>query len=516
MGISPDLTRSRVESLAIEVTSKCNLRCAYCHKADPVLEALPGANEDMSDAAIAALYQHCKAAGIRSVSLSVGGETTMSAGWYERIAQFLDDPEIDTHLVSNFARPFDDGDLRALTRLRYLQVSFDSADPEMVRRLRSGASLRTITDNIARLRRKGRELGRLPFILVNCTVCRENIGHIAKLAGLCRELEVDQLLLTPVRIVGEHNRKMPELLDSLNADELILLAGQIDAAEQALRGSATELRLQEQLRSRVAAVGDGSCSAAATSSCRQPWTSPLITASGAVLACCGGRRVPPVGNLATATLAEIVDGPAYRTVRESILLGKPSVPCDGCSFAVGLSFAELARDIREWQGETQPVARAATITRGSWLGLLGSSAYPVVVENARLVAGEGGRVTLAEDRGHGLHRILVDIEPAMCTEIGFRARPAGRRRVRFDIAEGTEMRGRALIALTAGPRAEVSLGALECRVEPAADGWFDISVTFAGGIRLSHVNFSLVREDGAVVYAGDGCSGLELCRLTMR
>ena len=194
---SGDLLRSRLESIAIEVTSKCNLRCAYYHKANPFLEAQPGANDGMTDEMIAELYRYCKEAGIKAVTLSVGGETAMTDGWHRRIAQFLDDPKLEVYMVSNFVRLFDDEELVALTKYRYLQISFDSSELEMVRKLRSRADLRTITYNILRLRQKGREVGRLPFLLVNCTVCRENIGHIGKLAGLCRELAVDQLLLTP-------------------------------------------------------------------------------------------------------------------------------------------------------------------------------------------------------------------------------------------------------------------------------------------------------------------------------
>jgi molybdenum cofactor biosynthesis enzyme MoaA len=44
---SIDPLRAQLDSIAIEVTSKCNLRCAYCHKADDVVEAMPGANDDM-------------------------------------------------------------------------------------------------------------------------------------------------------------------------------------------------------------------------------------------------------------------------------------------------------------------------------------------------------------------------------------------------------------------------------------------------------------------------------------
>ena len=62
-----DLLRARPETILIEVTSRCNLRCCYCHKADPVLEAVPEANADMTDEMIADLYRYCKAEGVRNV-----------------------------------------------------------------------------------------------------------------------------------------------------------------------------------------------------------------------------------------------------------------------------------------------------------------------------------------------------------------------------------------------------------------------------------------------------------------
>src|SRR5579862_6852124 len=86
-----DVLRPRVDSIAIEVTSRCNLRCSYCHKADAVFEALPASNMDMTDEMIRGLYASCKEAGIRHVALAVGGETTFATNWEQRIADFLDD-----------------------------------------------------------------------------------------------------------------------------------------------------------------------------------------------------------------------------------------------------------------------------------------------------------------------------------------------------------------------------------------------------------------------------------------
>jgi MoaA/NifB/PqqE/SkfB family radical SAM enzyme len=357
-----DLLRARPQTILIEVTSKCNLRCSYCHKADDVLESLPGANDDMSDDMIVELYGYCKTAGVKNVSLSLGGETTMRAGWSRRIEQFLADPEIETHMVSNFVRLFDDDDLRALARLDQLQVSIDSADFAMMRKLR-GADLRTISYNMIRLRQMGRVIGHLPFINANCTLCRDNIGHVAVLAAFCRELGVDQLLLTEAMIISQHNPRMPETLDRLTGSEIILLAEQIAAAEEALAGSSTSLRLQEHLQARVEAIiaelregrsfpdpGTYFHRRMDSSACRQPWIMPMVRANGDVLPCCGVGEAGPVGNLFHASMHDIVDGERHRAIRASILEGQPLVSCRTCSFARDTSFSEFRREIEAWQG----------------------------------------------------------------------------------------------------------------------------------------------------------------------
>jgi hypothetical protein len=367
-----DVLRPRLRDIAIEVTSKCNLRCSYCWKADEVHEALPGANEDMTDAMISGLYHYCKEVGINNVCLSAVGETTMHKGWHTRVKQFLEDPEIWTHLNSNFVRLFDDDDLAALISLSHLQISIDSSDLAMLRKLRSRADIRTIAYNIIRLRQKASEVGRRPFISVNCTLCRDNIGHIASLAGFCRELGVDQLmlsvmgrlLLSDTVMVGQHNPSMPETLDNLTVGEVILLAQQIAGAEDLLAGGSTGLLVDGDWRARIDAVIAAARREAippdaaayfqrstAYSACRQPWTSPMVMANGDVLPCCEtGRGGPVVGNLARASLPEILDGEAHRAVRASILDGRPILPCHDCGFANPISFREFRREIEAWQG----------------------------------------------------------------------------------------------------------------------------------------------------------------------
>jgi MoaA/NifB/PqqE/SkfB family radical SAM enzyme len=300
----------------------------------------------------------------------------METGWQHRIVRFLDDPKIETSLVSNFVRVFNDEDLEALTKIGTLQISFDSSDLAMVRKLRSRADLRTITYNIIRLRQKGRERGRTPRLVVNCTLCRDNIGHIGKLAGFCRELGVDQLLLTEVMPITDHNTRMPEMLDCLTDDEVVCLVREIMAAREILQGSPTEFALQDHLEGKIAELieeiraGMIPQNPAAyfhrrmdSSACHQPWVSPMVRADGKVLPCCG-HRFKAIGDLNTATMGEIVDGDSYRAVRASILEGQPIVMCETCSLARRMDFPEFVRDLREWQASHRTERKTVRDTSG--------------------------------------------------------------------------------------------------------------------------------------------------------
>jgi MoaA/NifB/PqqE/SkfB family radical SAM enzyme len=523
MNAPVDLLRARPTSIAIEVSSKCNLRCSYCHKADDVLEAMPGANDDMTEAMIDDLYRYCKAAGIRNVTLSVGGETTVVPDWHKRVARFLDDPEIETHMVSNFARPLRDDELEAFTRLDALQVSFDSADPAMVRKLRSKANLATITYNIVRLRQAARELGRGPFLVVNCTLCRDNVGHVARLAGFCRELGVDQLLVCEVMTITQHNPSMPETLDRLTDDEVILLAHQIIAAEDALAGGPTALRLRDHLRGRIEEIveqlreGRTPVGAAAyfhrrmeTAGCYQPWQSPMVGALGKVYACCGSGSAGSIGSLATQHMSEVMDGATARAIRASILEGRSKVGCETCSFAQDISFPEFARQVRGWLGDTSLLPQETEQRRDVWPGLLGAPDYPVVVENAALQADGGGPAILTERMQEGYHRVFFDVTHATYSQVAVRLRPSGRRRLRLDCCLLDSIVGRTHIRLSQRPALTIPMGAMQCAVTPVADGWYEVKATFPAPQPLSSICLFLMREDEAVDYRGDGSSGLEI------
>lgn len=352
-----DLLRSNIHGVIIEVTSECNLRCTYCAKAHPAYDELPFVNTNLADDTLFALYDFCKAKGIKSVTLSGVGETAMREGWEKRLSRFLDDDEIEVHLVSNLTRSLTPDDLDALCKLKVLQISFDSADPEAVRKMRSKARLSHIVENIERLKLAMVTSRRRPELLVNCTVSRQNIGHIVPLALLCRKLEVDRLLVGEMIDINPDSNLEP--LRSLSSQEITALVRDVVESEHILSGSKTSFDIQPRLQLRFGGMLERERSgmpivaptevfhrAPPLSACTQPWETPFVRSDGKVFPCCGYKdHFAPIGDLAMQTLGDIYESKAARDVRESILSGSSTLPCKGCLVASNLSLSEFTNDI---------------------------------------------------------------------------------------------------------------------------------------------------------------------------
>jgi hypothetical protein len=301
---------------------------------------------------------------------------------------------------------------------------------------------------------------------------------------------------------------------------VLTLIQQLVTAEEVLSRSATSLRMQDHLRLRVdnllSAIRNGTWPQNAAdefhrrrgvSACRQPWQAPLVTQTGKVLPCCVAPETAAIGDLTvTPDLAAILDSEPARAVRASILNGEPTLPCDKCSLARDLPFADFVQETREWLGVASAASLEIVRDVTVWPDLFGMAEWPVILEDAALTSSRG-IAALNESESYAMHRVLLDCNNK--AEINFRMRPKGRRRVRIDFASegGRAMIGRVHIAATKSPAGDIEIGKLACRLQAAADGWLE--VTIQSSAAFSHVNFTLMNEHSAVVYRGDGRSAVE-------
>jgi MoaA/NifB/PqqE/SkfB family radical SAM enzyme len=145
-----DLTYSDVTHwISMELTSRCNLRCVYCPKSWDKKEGKRVF--DFPEELIAPSMKTLRQRGLWGVIASGIGESTLRKGW-QGICRTFHDAGLNLTIISNFSRPMNDEDLDALIRFNFIQVSIDTADPELFARLRRGGRVENLVMNIDKVR----------------------------------------------------------------------------------------------------------------------------------------------------------------------------------------------------------------------------------------------------------------------------------------------------------------------------------------------------------------------------
>jgi MoaA/NifB/PqqE/SkfB family radical SAM enzyme len=162
--IDPALLRARPRIVFVELTSRCNVRCVYC----PV--SLPEyAGEDL-DIDVEELARMLCRSHPMEVQISGHGETTMLPSW-THVANKLLEQGLPITLTTNLAKRMSDEEIDVLTRLRTLKISVDTADADLLARLRRGVRLEIVEETMRRVIETCRDRRRdLPFLQISCTV----------------------------------------------------------------------------------------------------------------------------------------------------------------------------------------------------------------------------------------------------------------------------------------------------------------------------------------------------------
>lgn len=160
--IDPRLLRARPRVVFVELTSRCNVRCIYC----PVsLPEYVGRDLEFELEQLVDVLRRCAP---HEVQLNGHGETTMLAHW-TGVAKRLLAEGLPLTLTTNLAKRMSDEECDVLGRLRSLKVSLDSADAELLEKLRRGVRLARVEDNLARIFERCREQRRdPPFLQLSC------------------------------------------------------------------------------------------------------------------------------------------------------------------------------------------------------------------------------------------------------------------------------------------------------------------------------------------------------------
>ncbi|HXW23554.1 MAG TPA: radical SAM protein [Xanthobacteraceae bacterium] len=152
-----DLTRSHItDKVWLEATSRCNLRCTYCHLSH---EDIPEVDIDFTH--FDRFIDSLKARHTRELIFNGRGENSFLDGWHTIVGRALD-IGLEVTAVTNLSRPYTDEELEAFSRYASITVSVDTTDPAVFRAIRRKADIGLVLNNMLRLRAMALARGRTP------------------------------------------------------------------------------------------------------------------------------------------------------------------------------------------------------------------------------------------------------------------------------------------------------------------------------------------------------------------
>jgi MoaA/NifB/PqqE/SkfB family radical SAM enzyme/glycosyltransferase A (GT-A) superfamily protein (DUF2064 family) len=323
-----DLERSEVAlrlptELQLEVTSRCNLRCAACLRTHEQLD--PDADLTLADfhRIVEPLPD------LQRVGFMLNGESMLAADLPAMIAAAVDR---GAWTVLNTNGTLLDSHRRAAlleSGLHELRISLDGARPETVLRMAGLDVLDRVLDGVSALVRE-RGAAPRPAVSLWMVATRSTIGELPGLVRAAVATGVDEVYLQRLVLTGHGAAVDDESLFGRidDAVEAALVEAEAEAARSGVTLRASGRR---PLRESMTPSGEPNPQAA----CWRPWRSAVVTASMRVLPCCISSFVEPYGTLSRGDLRkqswpEVWNGPGYRALRRGILAGEPLSCCADC------------------------------------------------------------------------------------------------------------------------------------------------------------------------------------------
>ena len=350
LSLLQDLESTRTTpALALELTSRCNLRCVYCLKAQPRERYSDGDSHDapymvfgadMPPEAVGVMLEGLAERKVEEVTINGHGETTVYPGW-DKIAAQLVACGIRVILTSNFAKRFSDEEVAVLSRLHHFYISIDSSDPGLMRRYRPKVRLDVMLDNLRRIREAAsRESRPWPGLRFCTGLYDEVIPTVVDLARLAVELKVEHQIFWNQYVYPDVvDAPAVTPLSSLSAGGKLNAVHQIRAALDILDGAGITHEFDANWFATMAAdverdppvecAAVGELKPGVTRLCTEPWVFSMFQANGHIAPC----RIRCTGSIpmsAGTSLGTIIEGDDFRALRRRLLTGDLDATCAAC------------------------------------------------------------------------------------------------------------------------------------------------------------------------------------------
>jgi len=357
----------------IEFTSRCNLRCVFCFASQPDYHG-----QDLQASLIESLIDSLVRRRVELVCVSGHGETTIFPGWVEICNKMLA-AGLKLHVISNFCKPFTLAEAETLSRFHSIEVSCDTADPELFAKLRRGGQLSTLTANLEAVRRAGRDKsGHLPRISFSCVVSDLNVFKLDDYVDFACALGIHDFDFCNLT-------KYPDIPDALNPRHVSELPpAEAHSALAALKRLIAGLErkgltyfiqngLLDSLQDRISEIeGSGVAhenegnhepprtkdsftqprryssrvsSSRQTRNCLDPWNFFLLNSKREVLPCCWHAPIFHLGE--KQNMDEALNSLKAMELRRNLLKGTLDPDCSVCPSRGLIPVGELRKKVKE-------------------------------------------------------------------------------------------------------------------------------------------------------------------------
>jgi MoaA/NifB/PqqE/SkfB family radical SAM enzyme len=360
------LESTRTEIGHIEFTSRCNLSCVYCASSQPTYDG----NSDLDSGTIDHVIESLKKRNIQTICVSGHGETTIYKDWHLYCDKLLDS-YIKLHIQSNFAKDLSYEETKTLSRFNTIEVSCDTADPKLFRKLRRGGDFKTLCLNMAKVRAVAIEEGRKPPIFFwSCVVTDKNVFSLMEyvslgiamgvksfnFCNLTKYPDIDGALSVKhiTSMSGDSLRKafasLTNVFDFLHRSNIpySCQAGLIDTLEEELTSAHANLPPSDRdSKGNVIKRYSSSQHDGQTRDCLDPWKFVLVKANKRIFPCCWYYE--PIGSLDNGhTLEEALNSYEVKTLRESLIRGDLSKCCADCPSRGWTTTKELRKKVESF------------------------------------------------------------------------------------------------------------------------------------------------------------------------
>jgi len=344
--------------LLIEFTSRCNLRCVYCHKSQPDA----GNGSDLPDEVLEKAVAYAISHPTSRICVNGNGETTLRKNWDYYCDRILE-KNVNLGIITNLSKEFTDKELSTLCRFKSIEVSCDTADPALFRKLRRGAELERLLQNMSLIKSAAlRENRPPPLFSWSCVLSDQNVFNLDDYVILAMEHGVQSFCLCNLIKHPEVNgvlsvKHITELPDDkfIEAAQIVMKTVGI-LIKSAIKFHGIHGLMQTILRrykamassgETMTVTGEGLVSAQPrghTRDCVEPWQNMFIRSNSSVSPCCSIERDLFIdGN---SDIEALFNSEFYLQLREGLLTGNLCPSCRNCTGAEWMPIEEYQNKIQ--------------------------------------------------------------------------------------------------------------------------------------------------------------------------